>query len=626
MKKLIPGFICLLLIASIASIASCGFENLPPKALVVKGNPGLYVPIGSPFAGMEKEKRVEYLLSPDNLKKEIKENATNEGADEDVKIYVSSENAVINLKNKLKEYNMPDMGIDTSVQAYMLHYPLLKMPLNLKRQTDDAMRTVKEKRTITIPDNTVGLPLAPSTPLYVYYDETDKTPKLSQAPDPDIPFLKIPFTKMSKLVKKVGDGKYGLEIDPGNNTALAANLEIKIPGFGFNYMRGKLTSDGKLQYYADGINDPDKTEFYPQKRDPLPPNNVSDLDDGENLYIYARITGNCSGALELSMIFDWTYAIIDTKSSEDLSTYMGSYPINNKLSEFVGEGVTFKKVVGFMYMSGVEEGKGSFTAKIYKSEVFNDGRPSGEPKKTYTEPLREQNMPGLPLNDNEEFKETFYPMSIVNKENTSKPGEPMDLTGIFDSNETTLQYAINIDEMLYHHNDNDQDYIVFDLIILIPMDLKISKPVESADESINKNYVKLDFGQSFKNTLWEGDLFGSKKEGGKDKDNYLKNIDYINVGIRFSETDINIITPEKLAILAETKKDSKYMEFKNNASMKLIGGSSDGTLLSPAFSVILKKDPGENFGSFRLFRPAEPKFDFKLYVEAKAKLEYKMDF
>jgi len=612
MKKVIPGFVCLFL------IVSCGLQNLPPDSITIKGKPGLYVPLGSPFVGMDEKDRLEYLLSPENMKEKMKENVTKEGADEDVKIYTVSERIVRALKEELKE----DLNIDPGVQTYMVHYPLIDMPLNLKRYADDAIADVKTKKEIKIPDNP-GSPASPEAPLFISYNEATNTTILQATDDPNTPFVKIPFAKMAKLVKRVENGQYGLEID--YDLYLAANLQIKIPGFGFDYMSGIPTNNNgdptsinptKLRYY-DTSADP-KTDFYPQKRD-VSGQLKSDLDDGENLFVYARITGHCPpGDLEPAMIFEWVKALIDTESMEDgiISTFMGYYPIKNTLSEFVGEGVTFKKVIGFMYMSGVEaqdasDIEASVTANIYAGEFKND-KPTGDLKESIKEDLDNQKLPELPSDD--EFDKELYPMSIKSK-------EPLDLTKIFENDDMTLQYAINIKEMMYYHKDDNQDRIKFDMIVLIPMDLKISKPItdDGVKDDIKGNYVMLDFGQSFKNTLWEGDLFG-RKEG---EENYLKKIEYFNVGI--IKTNINIVDPTKLAILAISGSNSSTMEFRDNASLKLAGNSSSESLLSPTFKLILKKDLSENFGSFRILRQKNPVFDFKLYVEAKAALEYTLD-
>jgi hypothetical protein len=129
----------------------------------------------------------------------------------------------------------------------------------------------------------------------------------------------------------------------------------------------------------------------------------------------------------------------------------------------------------------------------------------------------------------------------------------------------------------------------------------------------------LDFGDSFKKDLWEGDLFG-RKPG--DENNYLKQIEYINIGI--FKTNINILEKEKLAVWAATGKEGSLLKFEDNASIKL--ASSGEFLYSPKFTVLLEKDTGKKFGSLKILRPENPSFDFKLYVEAKAKLEYTNKF
>lgn len=607
MKKLILVFICLLL------IVSCGFENLPPKALVVKGNPGLYVPIGSPFAGMKEEDKLEYLISTNNLKKMMNEKSTGAGAENEAEIYETSKIFATKLEASYPDKNL---NIDPEVRSYLVHYPLMEMQLNLKKYADSAMETLKANRVIEIPI----IPVGSTTPLFIHYNDVEKNTYFDESDDIDKPFMKIPLSKMAKMVKIVEGNKYGLEINYTQD--LADNLWLKIPGFGVNdYMQGiPAENNTKLQYYDTSVSP--KENFYPQMQMDMTP---SDLDNERNLRIYAKITGPCPGTLRPVMIFDWKRALIDTESTDDISTFMGSYPIKNNLSEFLGEGVTFKKITGFVYMYGKKEEDAitsSITLSIYDTEEFDNNYryPADDIENTLKDNLVNIKLP--PLKD--EFDDELAPMSLKNG--------PMDLTKIFDNINTTLQFAIHINDMWYDNDNNidDQSSIKYDLLILIPLDMKvINPPPANAGADIQNKYVMLDLGETFRDKpLWDGDLFG-RKEGEK---NQLKGIEYFKIGI--FKTNINITYPEKLAILAVKKgsrSENAFMKFENNASLKLAGGSSDDELLyCPEFSVLLERDKEGNtykdFGSFKILRPQNPSFDFKLFVEAKAKLEYTMDF
>jgi hypothetical protein len=559
---------------------------------------------------MKKEERLDYLIGPDNIRKMMNDNISKADASDELKIYEVS--------RSLAE----ELGIDPEVRTYLARYPLAEMPLNLKRYVDRAMAAVRTKREISIPVIPPGLPVSPAAPRYINGDGG-----LVEKEDLNNPFLKIPLDDMAKLVKRVVDGKYGLEIDYSHE--LAQYLEISIPGFGFDYMTGEPTDNNgnpsgsptKLQYYDKSGT---KKNFYPQEQMAPYETDPSDLID-RDLWVYVRISGPCSGTLKPEIIFEWERALIDTEAAETTSTFMGHYPIKNSLGEFLGNKVSFKKANGFMYMSGVETEGASMMAAIYDTEDFNSGNPApNTAKMEYDKNLHNQAAPLFP--DGDEFNGALYPMSLPDN-------EPLDLTPIFESGDATLQFAIKVRDMWINQEDIDDDEtsIKFDLLIMIPLDLKVLNEAPSVNATTDKgtainiqnNYVMLNLGDALEKNMGEGDLFGRKE----DEENYLKYIQYVKISLKFSGADINIIDPGKLAVLVTPKNgSSRLMEkFENNASLMLTGDALSTIPFSPEFTVLLKKEENENFGSFRILRPLVPKFDFKLYVEAKAALEYTLD-
>jgi len=584
MKKVIPGLVCLLL------ITTCGFENFPPESITIKGSPELYIPLGSPFAGMEEDKKLENLIGQNNIKK-MMNNIAEAGVDSRLTIYeVGADLAGA-------------LGIDPEVQTYLARYSLAKMPLNLEAYTKGAMDAVNNQRPITIP--TVSS--LPANPTYI----TEEVGNY----DIDKPFIRIPLDDMSRLVKEVkrsDNGIFGLEID--YRQELENNLKLKIPGFGIvNYMSGIPYPPGnptKLRYYDTSGN---KKMFYPRG---------TDLTEG-NLLIYASISAPFQQlTLTPQLIFDWEKALIDTRPDvqEPLGSLTREYLMNNSISEFLGNGVSFKKVDGYLYMSGVNVYNSSMSIKIYDSNnIFLEE----------TQSLTNVNAPTFPEDNEDPGGDRFqiFKLSdekgILREQDKMSLDAPIDLSKTLEVSNATLQVGIFIKEMVINKSTVGDTAIQFDLLILIPLDFNVSGVVDSSSD-IGQKYVPLDLGNSLKKKPGgEGDLFG-RKEG---EDNYLKEINYVNIRIKFSDSDITITDPKKLAILVESRDYYKLLEFNDNESLTL-----DSEFLeypfNPKFSVLLEKDQGKNSGSFKILRQEEqkPSFDFKLYIEAKAELEYTIDF
>jgi len=616
MKSATLSFICVLLLA----VSSCEI----PQSLTVKGNPGLYVPIGSPFAGMKREERLEYLISSENMRKMMNENSGKAGVGNELKIYEVSDDLAKALKDKGKIE-------DADVQIYLVRYPLAKMPLDLQKYTNGAMDAVNEKKQFTIPDIPAVIP---GSSVYLTEKEGPQTTDTGPGGS-DKPFIKIPLDNMAKLVKWVErstTGIFGLEfVVDDANSELLNNLELLIPGLGLTEWRKGKLEDGKIRFY-----EPSKTMFYPRSQgDGI---NFSDLTEG-NLLIYAKISGSVRGQiLEPSMVFDWEKAAIDTVAGTDTEgSFTGEYPIDNNLSEFLGSGVTFKTVKGYMYMSGVhvEQASSEMTIEVTKTEIKG------------THPLQDVPPPQFP--DGDKFEKIHGAMLLEKDKMSFEDEEPLELSAMLTANNPTLKVAVLIEGMEITRDlleDKDKDVAIqFDLLLMIPMDLKVETKDSSKapsgiatnekNETVNlSNYVMLDLGDSLQKGMGDGDLLG-RKEG---EENYLKDIAYIDIGLTLDpKTDfyINIIDSSKLAVLVTTKdgKTKRIMELRPpKTSLRLEGDFLNKIPFSPEFSVLLEKDNKaagggkENFGSFQIKRQKNAKFDFSLSVKAKTKLEYTMDF
>jgi len=612
-----------LVFASLLLITSCEI----PQSVTVKGNPGLYVPLGSPFPpkdGPKKKERLDYLVSSENIKSMMYSNDASDNANAELIVYEAGEDLLQALNAKYPEIN-------PGVQTYLARYRLAEMPLELQKYVDNAMKDVNENKAFTI--TTVSA--LQSNPTYLYEGGS-----AGSAEDVNKPFIKIPLKNMVKLVKEArkGDGPndiFGLEIDydpsDPNDVKLKDRLELKIPGFGIGWMHGEPYPAGnpdRLRYY-DKSTTP-KSVFYPRNQNqPGETGKGPDLDGEGDLRIYARISDTFTErTLEPQIIFDWKEAKIDTKKDDGTGNYTDNYPLNNGgLSGFLGDGVSFKKVDGYMYMSGVNT-----SSTRMEIEILGDNNSQKIEIKRDLKPVAQPDFPPdgavFSKSDGDILIELQDKMSLQPESGGSK--RELDLRQILDPASKTLKVAMFMDEMTIKRDNAEiqEQSITFDLLVLIPMDLKVESATEAPDitvgsTNIRQNYVTLDLGGAINGSLWDGDLFGRKP--GENENDYLKNIRSFKIGM--FKTDINILEQGKLAILAITKSGkSQILEFKNNGSIVL--DNSGDSLESPQFSVLLKKDsPGpDGPGSLRILRSDNPSFDFKLFVEARAELEFTTDF
>jgi hypothetical protein len=490
-------------------------------------------------------------------------------------------------------------GIDPKVQAYLVQYPLTEMPLNLENYFNEAMNALNAKEEINIPyipGVTEALPAG--TYYYIYGD--GNTPSTSE--DTDKPFIKLPLNDMVKLVKKVTrdpSGRFGLEIS--YNSQLEQYLELKIPAFGINsYIKGSpdpSVSPDKLLFVNQSGND-----FYPR-------NDLQKTGDNNELWVYARITGPCSGNITPRMIFEWEKALFTT-NTDNGSAFRAEYPIENSLGDFLGGGVSFNKADGYVYMSGltgdspivlsVDVGNGSYQIRNLQEAI---------PSFTFT-----TETDGTKTADG----------SLTTSSFTAANSAPLNLAPVFENEGAILKVTIDIEDIEITHSEAGDKRVKFNLYVLIPLNLKVSEvPGKEAPNvsiggvNIRNNYVPLDLGDTLVK-LGTGDLFG--REDGKD--NLINEIDSVEIILK--DIDISVIEKDDIVVLVKNKNDYKLLEFKDNASLLFDGGNLS-IPFSPEFSVLLKKDAGTS-GSFKVLRGGSQKFDFKLDVKAKAKIDYTYKF
>jgi len=543
-----------------------------PESITIKGKPGLYLPLGSPFAGMKEEDRLENLISPNGIIKMM--NNDDSGADRGLEVY------------EVSEAMAKSCDIDGDILTYLVHYPLADMPLNLQEYMDKAADAINSKGEISIPD-IVTEPLPAGTYYYIYEAGQEWNLGLE---DLNRPFLKIPLNDMVKLVEEVTkepEGKFGLEID--YTPQLANNLELKIPAFGIkDYIKGVQdpANPKKLQFYTKTMSN----EFVPKTQL-----------NGSEFWIYARISGPCSGDFEPGILFDWETAVINTGAMEE-SNLNEEYPIGNSLGNFLGGTVSFNKVKGYVYMSGLDSDS---SVKI-TVDVGNGPQ--------------ERNL--------KETKESFKVIEkkpdgtkIIDDFLADSSCDPLDLAPIFKSAEATIKAKVEIKKFTVEKDNAGDKTIKISLYALIPLDLEVSgneaPNVTIGGVNIKDTYVPLDLGDTLSKVGTGGDLFG-RKTG---EDSFINEIE--SIGIILKNINITVIDKTSLAVLVETNDLPQLLEFgKDSVSLQLQDLSVP---FNPKFTVLLRKVPEKSFGSFRILRTDTPKFDFKLYVEAKTALNFTLD-
>jgi len=585
MKKFVPVFACLL-----AAMISCDFAI--PTSVTIKGSPEFYLPIGSLFS-----------LFPDNnpmdeLKKYISKDQITGMLDDNTNIRVF-------------DYEGPfDFKVAEGVQAYLIHYPITEMDMNLSNYINNAMFEADEAAISVEISEVDGLDLGPAFliryPQGVYlfnqngdvgWDEDDR----------DLPLFVVNLIDMKKLLIKVEGEEFGIEFD--YNDDLKNALRIRIPALGIvNYIEGKKeeTDEGtKLRFISTA------KEFNPStalKDDPK----TTDVIEG-NLEIFVKIEAPCSGKIAPEMVFDWISAVVNTTETGD-GDLSDNIPVPagiNSLSELL-EGMTLKNVKGYVFVGGLENDTvAKMSLKFDGQSLFEDG----EEYHLLT------GVEGHPFVDNDGSR----PVTIIPKYSL----DPVDLRSIFNAgDDSSLAYNIQIEKMEITKaslaTGGSGKPIFADFVILIPLELEVSTP-SGVDGYVKFNLLNVNTGNG------EGDLLGRT---GSEND-LLNNIDYLQINFTDYKNDI---FDASLAIhifddnevnkgTAKYKPYSKWLYFKDiESGVKPYINIEYDELpfpFNPNFEILLTVDENSNPPSSTVSIKRmgdDPQFDFKVSIQVKTDL------
>jgi hypothetical protein len=432
----------------------------------------------------------------------------------------------------------------------------------------------------TLPPN---IRLSDSFPPGGYYLSRTQGP-LSHEVDP---LFIVSLVDMTKLVKEVIGGPFGIELDLGENDSFQGNVLVKIPAFGFSdYTEGELV-DGKLRF----ANTPVDGKFIPKKE-----TQGGNLNENEEIEIFVKVTGSCSGTIAPEMVFEWERVTINT---EDYDSLEGEFELENLLGEFLGSSVSFKDVYGYIYVNNV----GSSTTLTLTSN-------------------------GVPFIASQRLIEKSRPIftGIIEDIPAQSLADPISLANVLNSN-ATLGYQFNIPEMTIEYDEETiaSKTITVDLVVLLPLEFRVSGLPPSSEPEYAK-YVKLEL-DGILPELGDDDLFLRESKN----DSFFSNL---SSGDLILERLQNNILEGKIFILVSANDGySNLFEFKQGGRL-ILDMDNLPYPFAPKFDVILEKDNKagggyEDYATLKILRvhPDTPRiFEFTLAAEIHADINETINF
>ena len=552
MKRILPGILCLIAVAMSCEI---------PQSLTIKGNPGVYIPLGKFSSFFEGGESIADYLSIAKIREMMGDTGT--------------------AGMTLYDYRGPD--VPSGVQAFLIHYPITEMTLDLSKYINEAMENAETDFSYPIPDLDVeGFPVPPDDleKLFEpggYYENgcfiiVDENGVANLSPAPGTPLFTIPLGDMATLLKSVtGDeGAFGLVLTDYNPSFEEA-LRIRIPALGIDeYIQGEK-KDNTLVFANDK-----HMEFNPQ--------------ENKELKIYVKFVKPCEGTIEPEVIINWKEAVIDTS---DIGSISGNYEIENISGGFLGDNVRFKDVRGYIYVGGGIGDQASMTLTLgnNSSPLVNDNLKDVE-RPSFSDPFSEK----IPEN------------SLLDK-------EYIPLTDVLNAQEaSTLEYKISIEEMTLTSEEMKEEEIkIFaDLVILITLEFEIEDDL-SLDAP--DGYVKPDFGNVLSELLEEDkDIFMRESND----DDLFNSFDWVEIAL--TKIENNIFNMDILSILVVNTGPDEYSSIINFGDSKPSLRINIDELpfpFIPKFEILLKKDNGKEYATLQLLRNDAPVFDFFLTARAK---------
>ncbi|MDR0721193.1 MAG: hypothetical protein LBF75_00160 [Treponema sp.] len=289
-------------------IASCDFEI--PESLTVTGNPGVHIPLGSPFGASGKSindyigrEKIQGMINPSD------ESGT--GSD-----------------NKVVLYDYQGTGTDNlEVQTYLVRYEIAKLNLDLEKH-------IQEADDITVPPLVIpAIPGSPGTFSTVYITKSGISSN-----QPSEPLFEISLGAIEKWMKDVKLDKAGITIQGG--AGLENTLKLKIPQLGIaDYSKGTPESNGDLKFTGNGY-----TLFTTTGTD-------AEQKASKKIEIYAQLVGPPQdGTYQMELNFEWTEATLNPGTD---GKFTGTYTVDfGDFTKYLGN-ARLKTVPAYIFIHGL---------------------------------------------------------------------------------------------------------------------------------------------------------------------------------------------------------------------------------------------------------------------------------
>ncbi|GHU54432.1 hypothetical protein FACS189442_0640 [Spirochaetia bacterium] len=485
------------------------------------------------------------------------------------------------------KYSYSGDPVSLATQTYVVHVPITRMDLNLGDYMTGIVDSTGALASFSIP----SLPFGP-TPEYPLYLSNP-----SVSIEPGDPLFSVPIDDMAEWINSVS-GKFGLRFTgKGTDTNFINSLKIYIPAWGIGTPTAYATGiqDGP-SVTTDGSSDDlvfIGTTFNPKSSDANP------------IKIYVKLEGSISGSLAPELVFDWTDANVQLGDS---GIFEGEF--SPDLSALTSLGMKFNEIKGYIYA---------------------DNLPSGTTPKITLETFKEDGITLVePLVTNGDLLNVSLPTNLDTADLSSSSLE-IPLTGYIngDGDAKVLKYTVTMVDVDISPGSGT-NHVTLDMIIKLPLAFRLEDDPAIWDGTASMpagytaaHYVKLDMKDAEGNSLLpeglgEGDLFG-RSPGSGGEDDILKNLDSVIIYLKDKR---NTLLPEDTLLVLSTPEKSWGIDFSKPTPTIDINLADLPNPFSPAFAILLKKEPGAPYALFDLPAGDDPELDFKLAVEVKTNLDY----
>jgi hypothetical protein len=528
-KKIVVGLLCA---GFVFVMGSCEI----PQSISVKGSPGLYVPLGSPF---KDGKGIESFISF----KDVEKMMTQPNQEGDITFY------------DYPGYN--DLPNTDKVQAYLAHCKITEMNLDLSEYVK-ALDIAKNLGEVSGDIPGTGSPIP----------------------------IPISFGAMGNWITEVTRAKFTLTLTMSGSASGTVSVDFYYDnnpqGGAVQNFSGTGTQDLTFQSYS--------FTFIPSK--------------GLTIQVQAPV----GTSFKPQLAFDWASAKV--KPNKDDATFEGSYTFTlGDITGYLGEGVTFQTIPVYMYMN-IPSSLGNNNNNNLQLTIESNG----------------DSVPGMAEQEGEVFPSSLPQAITEAEEKIDEPidfgsgGHPYDFAPLLGtSDKIELDYKLTApSEVSITKGDPNNGTITVDMVIVLPLAFKVS--AESKHDS--EKYVKLTLGGGLPDSIGAGDLFG--RTGENKEDDLLNNIDSVKVILNNVQ---NTAIPGLVLVISATNwqdiielADGKSSEFK--VSMDKLPYP-----FSPEFELLLEREnpDGTSPGTLKIGPFNDMKLDFSLAIEAKAKIDQKIE-